>query len=434
MQENSADSGPRAAFGYLNFRFYVCARFLTTAASEMQSVAVGWQLYAITRRPLDLGLAGLAQFLPGICLFLFAGHIADRVHRQRILQTCMTAFSVCSGLLLLFTLHHGTATNLEYRPYPIYAILLLNGVVRAFNAPASSAFLPLLVPRVVFPSAVAWTSSAFQTATIAGPMIGGLLYGFTATPIFVYLSAAACYLAAFLLISRLKLAAWERPKTGFSMDLVLDGLRFIKGNKLVLGAISLDLFAVLLGGAVALLPVYANGILKVGATGLGLMRSAPGVGAVLMSITLAHYPLRRKAGITMLWCVFAFGLFTVAFGLSHSFLLSLGMLFLIGASDTVSVVVRSTMIQMGTPDEVRGRVSAVTMVFVGASNEVGQFESGLTAQWLGPVPAVVLGGIGTMLIVGIWARLFPALRRMDVMGSLPTLAVVTQTAETEASN
>jgi MFS family permease len=435
MQENSAETSPRAAFGYPNFRFYLGARLLTTAASEMQSVAVGWQLYAMTHRPLDLGLAGLAQFFPGICLFLFAGHIADRLQRQRILQTCLSAFAVCSGLLLLFTLHHGVISNTGYRPYPIYAILLLNGVVRAFNAPASSAFLPLLVPRVVFPNAVAWTSSAFQSATIAGPMIGGLLYGITGSPVYVYVCAAACYLSSFLLMSALKLAPRERPKTGFSMDLVLDGLRYIKGNKLVLGAISLDLFAVLLGGAVALLPVYARGILDVGATGLGLMRSAPGVGAVLMSITLAHYPLRRKAGVTMLWCVFAFGAFTVAFGLSRSFFLSLAMLFLIGASDTVSVVVRSTMIQMGTPDEVRGRVSAVTMVFVGASNEVGQFESGLTAQWLGPVPAVVLGGIGTMLIVGTWAWLFPALRRMDVLNSQPALPVVAaQLLEKEAAN
>jgi MFS family permease len=434
MPENSAEPSPRAAFGYPNFRFYLSARLLTTAASEMQSVAVGWQLYAITHRPLDLGLAGLAQFFPGICLFLFAGHIADRLQRQRILQTCMSAFAVCSGLLFLFTLQHGSAFNPAYRPYPIYAILLLNGVIRAFNAPANSAFLPLLVPRAVFPNAVAWTSSAFQSATIAGPMVGGLLYGFTASPQYVYVCAACCYLCSFVLMSGLKLAPWERPNTAFSMNLVLDGLRFIRNTKLVLGAISLDLFAVLLGGATALLPVYARGILNVGATGLGLMRSAPGVGAVLMSVLLAHYPLRRKAGVTMLWCVFAFGFFTVAFGLSRSFLLSLALLFLIGASDTVSVVVRSTMIQMGTPDEVRGRVSAVTMVFVGASNEVGQFESGLTAQWFGPVPAVVLGGIGTMLIVGAWAWLFPALRRMDVMVSQPAASLPTQTAEKEAVN
>jgi len=424
MQDNSAESPPRAAFGYPNFRFYLSARLLTTAASEMQSVAVGWQLYAITHRPLDLGLAGLAQFLPGICLFLFAGHIADQVQRQRILQTCVTAFALCSGLLLLFTFQHGTLSNATYRPYPLYAILILNGIIRAFNAPANSAFLPSLVPRAVFLNAVAWNSSAFQTATIVGPMIGGLLYGFTGSPVYVYICAASCYLTALLLISRLKLAPWERPKTGISIGVVLDGLKYIGANKLVLGAISLDLFAVLLGGAVALLPVYAHGILNVGATGLGLMRSAPGVGAVLTSILLAHYPLRRKAGVTMLWCVFAFGLFTVAFGLSRSLLLSLPMLFLIGASDTVSVVVRSTMIQMSTPDEVRGRVSAVTMVFVGASNEVGQFESGLTAQWFGPVPAVVLGGVGTMLIVGAWAWLFPALRRMDLIGAQPSPASV----------
>jgi MFS family permease len=433
MQENSADTPPRAPFGYPNFRYYLCARLLGTVASEMQSVAVGWQLYAITHRPLDLGLAGLAQFLPGICLFLFAGHVADRLQRQRILQTCMCAFAVCSALLLLFTLQHGTVSTTQ-RPYPIYAVLLLNGVIRAFNAPANSAFLPLLVPRAVFPSAVAWQSSAFQSATIAGPMIGGLLYGFTATPVYVYVGAAVCYLCSFLLLSGLKLAPWERPKTAVSMNVVLDGLRYIGSNKLILGAISLDLFAVLLGGAVALLPVYAHGILHAGATGLGLLRAAPGVGAVLTSVTLAHYPLRRKAGATMLWCVFAFGLFTVAFGLSRSILLSLALLFLIGAADTVSVVVRSTMVQLGTPDEVRGRVSAVTMVFVGASNEVGQFESGLTAQWFGAVPAVVLGGIGTMLVVGAWAWLFPALRRMDVLGTQAVrTATVAQSVAKEAA-
>ena len=319
----------------------------------------------------------------------------------------MASFSICSLLLLTFTLRHISS------PYPIYAALLLNGTVRAFNAPAAQAFLPLLVPRDIFPNAVAWNSSVFQVATIAGPMIGGLLYGLTGTPAFVYGCAAACYLTGFFLIGGLKLAAWERPKTAASIGVILEGLRYIWSNKLVLGAISLDLFAVLLGGAVALLPVYAREILNVGASGLGILRSAPGIGAVLTSIAIAHWPLQNRAGAAMLWCVAGFGAFTVAFGLSRSLTVSLAMLFLIGASDTVSVIVRSTMIQLGTPDEMRGRVSAVNMVFIGASNEVGQFESGVTAQWFGAVPAVVLGGLGTLLIVAAWSWFFPALRRLD---------------------
>ncbi|HEY3939003.1 MAG TPA: MFS transporter [Bryobacteraceae bacterium] len=411
MPETSVERSSRAAFRYPNFRYYLLARLLTTISSEMQSVAVGWQVYAITHRPLDLGLMGLAQFLPGVCLFLAAGHIADRVARQRILQTCLVGFSICSSLLLLFTLNRAAFGHVSV--YPIYAVMLLNGTVRAFNAPASQAFLPLLVPREVFPNAVAWTSSVFQTAAIAGPMLGGILYGVTGSPVMVYLLAGVAYLGGFFLISGLRLVVHERPKTAASLGIVLNGLKYIWANKLVLGAISLDLFAVLLGGAVALLPVYAREILGVGATGLGVLRSAPGVGAVLTSLAIAHWPLKRRAGLAMLWCVFGFGVFTIAFGLSRSLAFSLIMLLLIGASDIISVIVRSTMIQLGTPDAMRGRVSAVNMVFVGASNEVGQFESGLTAQWFGAVPAVVLGGIGTILIVAAWACLFPSLRSLD---------------------
>lgn len=383
------------------------ARFLTTTSSEMQSVAVGWQVYEITHRPLDLGLVGLAQFLPGILLFLIAGHTADRVARQRILQTCYAGFSFCSLLLLVFAVH-GIAS-----PYPIYLALLLNGAVRAFNAPAGQAFLPLLVPQEHFPNAVAWSSSIFQTAMIAGPMVGGLIYGFAGSPALVYASAAIAYLGSLLFISRIRAAAVERPQTAPSFATVLEGLKYIWSNKLILGAISLDLFAVLLGGAVALLPVYAREILNVGATGLGLLRSAPGMGAVMTAIAVAHWPLKGRAGIAMLWCVFAFGVFTVAFGISRNLALSLAMLVLLGASDMVSVIIRHTMIQLGTPDEMRGRVSAVNMVFIGASNEVGQFESGITAQWFGTVPAVVLGGLGTIIIVAAWTWLFPQLRRVD---------------------
>jgi MFS family permease len=406
----------RAAFQYSNFRSYMLARFLTIISSEMQSVAVGWQVYELTHRPLDLGLVGLAQFLPGICLFLIAGHTADRIARKRILRTCYVGFAMCSLLLFTFTWHGFSSV------YPIYAVLLLNGTARAFHAPASQAFVPLLVPPEHFPNAVAWNSSIFQTATIAGPMIGGLLYGLTGSPLFVYTGAALSYFTAFLFLSQIRMPA-VRARTAVSSGIVLEGIRYIWRNKLILGAISLDLFAVLLGGAVALLPVYAREILNAGATGLGILRSAPGIGAVIMSLIVAHWPLRRHAGAIMLYCVFAFGLFTVLFGLSHNLAVSLVMLFLIGASDTVSVIVRHTMIQLSTPDQLRGRVSAVNMVFIGASNEVGQFESGMTAHWFGAVPAVVLGGVGTMLVVAAWWWLFPALRKMDRLIPEPHAAI-----------
>jgi MFS family permease len=385
----------------------------------MQSVAVGWQVYEITHRPLDLGLVGLAQFLPGILLFLIAGHTADRIARQRILQTCYAGFSVCSLLLLAFTLRGATSV------YPIYAALLLNGGVRAFNAPAAQAFLPLLVPQEQFPNAVAWSASVFQTATVVGPMIGGLVYGATGSPVFVYASAAIAYLGSLFFISRIRVQAVERRETAASVAIVLEGLKYIWRNKLILGALSLDLFAVLLGGIVALLPVYAREILNVGATGLGLLRSALGIGAVIMAVIVAHWPLQRRAGILMLWCVFAFGVFTIVFGLSRNLAVSLVMLMLIGASDMVSVIIRHTMVQLGTPDEMRGRVSAVNMVFIGASNEVGQFESGITAQWFGAVPAVVLGGLGTVAIVIAWAWLFPELRRVDKLVPQEMIAVST---------
>lgn len=400
-------STARAAFRHPNFRYYLGIRVLTTTSSEMQAVAVAWQVYALTHRPLDLGLVGLAQFLPGILLFLVTGQTADRFPRQRILQACCGGFALCSLLLLGLTLH-GLSSM-----FPVYCVLLLNGTVRAFNAPASQAFLPLLVPREDFPNAVAWNSSLFQAAVIAGPVAGGLLYGFTGSPALVYTCAAAEYLGALLLLGgiRLRAASGTRPAASYAM--ALEGLRYIRRNSLILGAISLDLFAVLLGGAVALLPVYAREILRTGASGLGVLRSAPGVGAVIMAVAVARWPLRRHAGAIMLWCVCGFGVFTVVFGLSRNLALSLAALMMIGACDMVSIIVRHTLIQLSTPDEMRGRVSAVNVVFIGASNEVGQFESGITAQWFGTVPAVVLGGLGTIAIVALWAWRFPALRRVN---------------------
>src|SRR5512146_2301452 len=406
MSQSSA-SAARIAFRYPNFRYWQAARFLAVSAAEMQSVAVGWQVYEITKRPLDLGLVGLAQFLPGIVLFLVGGHTADRVPRKRILASCLAGFAICSSLLLVFTVHKLTSVA------PIYIVLVLIGIVRAFNGPASQAFLPMLVPEEHFPNAVAWGSSFFMSATILGPTIGGILYGWSGGPHVVYGSAAVAFVCAFSLVLLIRLQAAPRMQRDVSLDSVLAGFRYVLENKLLLGAISLDLFAVMLGGAVGLLPVYAKEILFVGPWGLGVLRAAPGVGAVITAIAVAHWPLRRKAGTTMLWCVAGFGAFTVVFGLSRSLVVSLIALVLVGATDMISVVVRSTMIQLATPDEMRGRVSAVNMIFVGASNEFGQFESGLTAHWFGTVPAVVLGGLGTLVVVALWSAMFPELRHVN---------------------
>ncbi|MFZ0798614.1 MAG: MFS transporter [Terriglobales bacterium] len=406
----------RVAFTYPNFVSYTLARFLIVVAIEMQSVAVGWQVYEITKRPLDLGYVGLAQFAPGFVLFLFAGHAADLLDRRKLLTSCYAGYGLCSALLLAISWRAPQSVHL------IYVVLVLVGVCRSFSFPVSRAILPQLVPEEHFANAVAWNSSTFQIATIAGPAIGGIAYALFRGPDAVYAIAVAVSILSTLLTLRIhpQPASPEKALTGkitkkepISLRTVLAGFHFIWKKKLILGSISLDMFAVLLGGAVALLPVYAREILHTGPWGLGLLRSAPGVGAALMAIAVAHRPIRRRAGLTMLIAVAAFGVMTIAFGLSHSLILSLVALFLTGAADMVSVIIRATLVQVATPDEMRGRVSAVDMLFIGVSNELGEFESGLTAQWLGTVPAVVLGGVGTLLVIATWAWLFPELRQAD---------------------
>lgn len=374
----------------------------------MQAVAVGWQIYGLTNRPLDLGLVGLAQFLPGILLFPITGHAADRYPRRTIAVTCSACYALCSALLLYFALAGVSSV------YPIYAVLLFNGVVRAFSGPVNQALLPMMVPTEHFANAVAWGSSIFQGAMVAGPMIGGTVYALGGRPAPVYASAAVAYIGALILLLTLRPNPQQKPRGAQSFGMVWEGLRFIWRNPLMLGSISLDLFAVLLGGAVALLPVFAKEVLHAGAFALGLLRAAPGAGAVTMAILLAHFPLRRHAGTAMLSGVLGFGVFTIAFGLSRNLWIAMLSLFALGAADMLSVVVRHTLIQLGTPDEMRGRVSAVNVVFISASNEVGQFESGLTAQLFGTIPAVIAGGIGSILVVALWARLFPALRRAEL--------------------
>jgi MFS family permease len=289
----------------------------------------------------------------------------------------------------------------------------LLGIVRSFNAPAGRSLLPLLVPRELFPRAVAWNATTFQAATILGPAIGGLLYALLRGPTGVYVTSVVALAVATAALVHVHLQSTQRLQEDTSLRAVLAGLHYIWTHKPILGSISLDLFAVLLGGSVALLPVYAREILHTGPWGLGLLRAAPGIGAATMAILLAYRPLRRRAGATMLWCVAAFGVFTIVFGISRSLTLSLAALVMVGAADMVSIVVRGTLVQIATPDEVRGRVNAVDMIFIGASNEFGEFESGLTAHWFGTVPAVIAGGAGTLIVVGLWAWMFPELRKVD---------------------
>jgi MFS family permease len=403
----------RAAFSHPDYVYFQAARFLIVAAQEMQSVAVGWQVYEITRKPLDLGFVGLAQFLPGILLFLASGHAADRFDRRKVLTLCYGGFAICSASLLLIN-------RVQLKSVlPIYAVVVMLGVVRAFNGPASRALMPQLVPEEHFPNAVAWGATIFQAATISGPALGGLIYAAFRGPSPVYAASMATGLAALLITLRIHPRETARRREPVSLKTVLAGLHYIWAHKVVLGSISLDLFAVLLGGAVALLPAYAKDILHTGPWGLGLLRSAPSVGAGAMAILVAHRPLEKRAGALMLWCVAAFGAFTIVFGLSHNLFLSLAALVVTGAADMVSVIVRAVLVQLATPDAMRGRVNAVDMVFIGASNELGQFESGLAANWLGVVPSVVLGGVGAIIVTALWAWLFPELRRIQQITSVP---------------
>ena len=411
----SADSrAGRIAFTHPDFVLFEIARFLIVSAVEMQAVAVGWQVYDITKRALDLGLVGLAQFLPGILLFLVSGHASDRFDRRKVLGTCYAGYAVCSGLLLVLAVR-GTHAVL-----PIYLVLILLGVVRSFNGTASRSILPQLVPEEHFSNAVAWNATTFQAATIIGPSVGGVLYAAFRGPSAVYAVAMITAMGALVSAFRIKTRPQARRHEPMTLKTVFAGLHFIWREKLILGAISLDLFAVLLGGAVALLPVYAREILHTGPWGLGLLRTAPGVGAAVMAVALAHWPLRGRAGPLLLWSVAGFGVCTILFGVSSSLALSLIALICLGAADMISVIIRATLVQLRTPDEMRGRVMAVDMVFIGTSNELGQFESGLTAQWFGTVPAVVLGGVGTLLVIALWAWIFPDLRRLRSLDTLKT--------------
>jgi MFS family permease len=397
---------PQAAFEYRDFRLYQAARLLSTIANQMLSVAVGWQVYELTRRPFDLGLVGLVQFLPAIGLSLLTGNTADRFDRRKIVMVCYAALAATSVLLYVAT-RAGSAT------WPIYATMMLFASARAFLNPAGQALVPDIVPKEHFASAVAWSSSVWEIGAILGPALGGWIYSAGGGAGAVYVAGAMAYAASTLFVLAMKVKMGRMERAVASFETVVAGVVYVWKNKVVLGSITLDLFAVLFGGAVALLPVYARDVLHVGPSGLGLLRSAPAVGAAIVAVVIAYRPLRRRTGAIMLGCVAIFGLATVVFGLSRSFWLSLAALTVVGASDMVSVVVRSTLVQIATPPAMRGRVSAVNMVFVGASNELGELESGMTAAWMGTIPSVVFGGLAACAVVLVSCFVFPDLRKVD---------------------
>jgi MFS family permease len=401
-----------AAFAFRDFRRYQMARVMVIMGAEAQALAVAWLVYEITHRAIDLGFTGLALFLPGLLFLLPAGHVADRYDRRQVILVCYGIQVLCTLALFLMAWYR------IHSVFPIFAILFLIGTGRAFSGPASSALLPHLVPQEHFVNAVTWGATVFQIANTGGPALGGLLYtlslrGRIAGAPIVFAFTLGTLVWFLILVKSLHARPGRLETRAISTEVLLAGFRYVWSSELLLGSISLDLFVVLLGGAVALMPIFAHDVLHTGPQGLGLLRAAPGVGALAVSILLTFRPLSRRAGTKMLTSVAIFGAATVIFGLSKSLPLSLAALLAIGASDMVSVVVRSSMLQLATPVEMRGRVSAVSSLFVSGSNELGEFESGATAQWLGAVRAVVLGGIGSLVVRGLWSTLFPRLRRAD---------------------
>jgi MFS family permease len=445
-QSKETDAKPElsatVAWQSRDFRFYSAARTLGIMGAEAQAVGVAWQVYQITHSALALGYTGLALFLPGLFFVLPAGHVADRYDRRTIIIACYSVQAIATMLLLWLALpvsSHGPVSI-----WVIYAILFLIGTGRCFSGPAASALVPTLVPKEHFVNAVTWGATVYQVANATGPMLGGLLFTvalgklfggrfamFNGAPL-VYCFTIFCLLCFLMLISVVK-PRGSGEKKGFTLDTMFAGLRYVMSTRLLLGSISLDLFAVLLGGATSLLPIFASDVLHSGANGLGLLRAMPSIGALVVSMTLLALPIKRRAGRTMLVCVAIFGAATVVFGLSHNIWLSCVALLILGASDMTSVVIRSSILQLATPPEMRGRVSSVNWLFIGASNEFGEYESGLTAHWWGAVRAVVIGGIASLAVTGLWSVFFPALRQADALTAMDLVEVEKQFNSTEPS-
>jgi MFS family permease len=408
---------PYGALRYPDYRRLLAGSVLASIASNVQAVAVGWELYERTRSAAALGLVGLVRFLPVLLLSLPAGQVADRSSRKGLLLTAQEGAAVASLGLLILSAFQG--------PVPLmYLCLLLAGTCQAFGAPARWSLVPQVVPGHLLGNAVTWNSSGWQVASVAGPALAGLLLWATGEASWAYWLAAACSLTCVVLILPIRPRSEVQRGTALSLASLLAGVEFVRRNKLMLAAITLDLFAVLLGGATALLPIFAKDILKVGPAGLGWLRAAPALGALLMALVLAHRPPLRRPGVSLLWAVAGFGAATIVFGFSRHFLLSFVMLALTGALDNISVVVRGTLVQVLTPDAMRGRVSAVNAIFISSSNELGEFESGATAALFGPVISVVGGGIGTILTVVGVMLLWPQLLRLGPLHAVKVMEAV----------
>jgi len=392
------------------FVFFWLARTSTTIALQMQAVAVSWQMYDLTHDPLDLGLVGLTQFIPAALLMLVAGHAADRYDRRLIVRSCQFLAGVAVAMLAAGTAYGWLSRN------AILAIVFVIGAARAFESTTLQTLLPAVVPLPMLARATAASSSATQLAVIAGPAIGGLIYAQSQSPILVYALCCLLYIVAGLLVSLIRIERIVSAREPISFAVLFAGVNYIRHNSIILGAISLDLFAVILGGATALLPVFAYDVFNVGPEGLGLLRAAPGAGALLIAIVMTRWPPRRGVGRIMFGAVAIFGVAILVFALSRSFTLSLIALGFLGAADMVSVVIRMTLVQLETPDATRGRVSAVNSLFVQASNQLGEFRAGLMAAWLGTIPTVIIGGIGTLLVVLIGRKIFSELYRVDTFG------------------
>jgi MFS family permease len=409
------------AFAYRDFRRYQMARVAAILGAEAQSIAVAWQVYSITHRAIDLGYTGLALFLPALLFLLPAGHVADRFDRRRVILICYSLQVFCTGALAAL------AWNDTRNIMAIYAVLFAIGMGRAFSGPASSALIPHLVHEDHFVNAVTWGGAVFQFANITGPALGGLLFTFPLVRVFpdsrlqgagiVYVFTLATLLWFLAMVFSMHVRPGRMEHRAVSLKVMLAGFDYVRRSQLLLGSFSLDLFVVLLGGATALLPIFAHDILNQGPRGLGMLRAAPALGSMMVGLLMARFPMRRHAGRWLFVCVSIFGVATIAFGLSRLLWLSLASLFVAGAADTISVIVRSSLLQLGTPPEMRGRASAVNALFVGASNELGEFESGVTAQWWGAVRATVIGGLGSLVVAGLWAAKFPKLRNADRLTS-----------------
>lgn len=394
-----------------SFIFFLISRISSAVAAQLIAVAIGWQMYAITKSTFYLGFIGLMQFIPMLLMTLFAGYAADHFNRKIIVFIC----EFCLGFCFLFL---GLSSHFGFiDKNSLLAVAFVIGAVNSLNGPSLQSLLPGIVGKEQFPKATAISASGFQAATILGPALGGILYALGAN--IVYFTAAGCVLVGSAVILQIHLQPREINRDPVTLHSLLAGVRFIKGNPVILGSISLDLFAVLFGGATALLPVYASDILHIGSFGLGVLRAAPALGALLVSLYLSSRPIGHKVGIRMFTAVMIFGLATIVFAVSRSFWLSFAALVVLGGADVVSVVIRSSLVQLKTPDEMRGRVSSVNLIFIGTSNQLGEFESGITAGFFGAQPAAIIGGIGTICVVLLWMKIFPTLRKMDTYPVAP---------------